>query len=373
MRARPGIAILLALAAAAPAACSHEKGGPPRPPVPVVLAEATRRTVPYEVSSFGNVEAYRTVSVQAQVEGVLDRVAFAQGQPVRRGDLLLRIDPAPYRATLHAALARLARDSITARNLAASLDRYASLASKSYISAQQHSDMQAQLAETRASVRADSAQVEQARLDLGHCTITAPIDGLIGARLVDEGNVVKAEGAPLAVINQVRPVYVTFAVPESHLPEIRAGQAAAPLEVRAAPPGEPPDAHTGRLVFVDNRVDRATGTILLKAELPNEDRALWPGQFVNVVLVLKRLEDVVVVPSRAVETGQQGEYVFVVQPDSTAEIRRITTTYRFGEDAVVGEGIAAGERVVVDGQLRLRPGARVADKPPVRADGTQAP
>jgi multidrug efflux system membrane fusion protein len=360
----PAWLLVLALSAG----CSDNGKTMERPPVPVVVAHAVKKTLPFEVSSIGNVEAYRTVSVRAQVGGVLSEVRFQEGDRVKKGAPLLLIDPAPYRAALQAARAKLARDQATAANLEQTVRRYDELARKNFITAQQHNDMLTQLEAMKATVRADSAEVLSASLNLDYCSIASPIDGRIGERLVDEGNVVKANSdSPLVVIHQIEPVYVRFTVPERYLTEILRLSASQPLEVRANAPEEPPGAHTGHLTFIDNAVNAATGTIMLKAEFPNPDAMMWPGEFVNVVLVLKELQDAVVIPAQAIGTGQQGDYVFVVKPDATVELRRITVDYRLNNDAVVGEGIASGEKIVIDGQLRLRAGSAVVEKPPVNS------
>jgi multidrug efflux system membrane fusion protein len=363
--ALPALAVFVALYAG----CSDNGKTMEYPPVPVVVAEVVTKTLPFEVSSIGNVEAYRTVSVRAQVGGVLREIHFREGDRVAKGAPLLLIDPAPYRATLEAARAKLARDQATAANLEQTVERYGELAKKNYITEQQHNDMLSQLVAMKATVRADSAEVLSASLNLDYCSIASPIDGRIGERLVDEGNVVKANSdSPLVVIHQIEPVFVRFTVPERYLTEILRLSASKSLEVRAAAPEETPGAHTGHLTFIDNAVDASTGTIMLKAEFPNHDAMMWPGEFVNVVLVLKELQDAVVIPAQAIGTGQQGDYVFVVKQDETVELRPVTVDYRLDNDAVIGKGVEPGEKIVIDGQLRLRPGSRVVEKPPVTSD-----
>lgn len=356
----------LAVAAALLAGCSRNNHTMQQPPVPVVVADVVTATIPFEVASIGNVEAYRTVSVRAQVGGLLKKIQFNEGDRVKKGAPLLLIDPAPYRAALEAARAKLARDQATAANLEQTVARNDELAKKNYITAQQHNDMLSQLASMKATVRADSADVLTAKLNLDYCSITSPIDGRIGERLIDEGNVVKANSDnPLVVIHQIEPIFVRFTVPERYLTEILRLSAVQPLTVRANAPEETPGAHTGRLTFIDNAVDASTGTIRLKAEFSNPDAMMWPGEFVNVVLVLKELENAVVVPAQAVGTGQQGDYVFVVKPDATVELRAVTVNYRLDNNAVIEKGVQPGEKVVIDGQLRLRPGSAVVEKPPV--------
>ncbi len=374
MSFRPTSAFTWLLCAGFIMGCSRNDKPARQAPAPVVVAEVVTKTVPYEIPSIGNVEAYRTVSIRAQVGGAVDRVLFREGQNVRRGAPLFLIDPAPYQAALDAAQAKLARDQVTASNLEESVKRYDELAKKDYITAQQHSDMRAQLEAMKATVRSDEAEVESAKLNLAYCSIAAPIDGRMGARLVDEGNVVRANSDnPLVVIHQIKPIFVRFTVPEKYLPDILKHSAATALTVTAHAPEETPGAHQGRLTFIDNAVNSATGTILLKAEFSNKDTMLWPGEFVNVVLVLKQLENAVVVPAQAIGTGQQGDYVFVVKADATVELRPVTIAYRLDNDAVIDNGVQPGEKVVIDGQLRLRPGSAVVEKPALTGTGAREP
>lgn len=376
VRARPSDAIMvLALLAAATVTdgCSRNGSPPGQPPVPIVSAEAVSKSVPYEVMSIGTAEAYKTVSVKAQVGGVLSRVYFKEGDYVKKGDRLLLIDPAPFQAALDAAQAKLARDRATLSYSQENVKRYDELAKKDYVTAQEYSNLLTDLETIRATVRADEADVESAKLNLDYCTIESPISGRVGTLLIDQGNVVKANSDnPIVVINHIRPIYVRFTLAQQYLPDVLAHSAAESLEVRAFAPDEPPDARRGLLAFVDNAVDASTGTILLKAEFANADMTLWPGQFVNVVLVLKRLENAVVVPSQAIGTGQMGDFVFVVKADNTVELRSVTVSYRLDNEAVIERGLQAGERVVTDGQLRLRPGSAVVERPAVSGDKANA-
>jgi multidrug efflux system membrane fusion protein len=370
---RRGSGLTLLICTALLTGCEQDKGSLQPPPVPVVVAAAAAKTLPFEINSFGHVEAYRTISIRSQIGGTLSRVHFTEGQLVKRGEPLFLVDPAPYKAALAAAEAMHARDQVMAANLAESVQRYEQLVQKDYITAQEHSDMLAQLGAMKATVRADEAAVENARLNLQYCSIAAPVAGRVGARLVDEGNVIKANSDnPLAVVRQIQPIYVSFTVPEQHLPDLLRQFGNRELEVRANAPEEPPGAHKGRLTFIDNAVDTATGTILLKAEFANEDASLWPGEFVKVVLVLKQLEGVVVVPSQAIDTGQNGDFLFVVKPDNTVEVRTVEVIYRRGNETVVGAGVQPGEKIVIDGQLRLRPGSKVVEKSAVSAGEANA-
>ena len=361
------VMILLAVAAASIlGACSRNNGGMQQPAVPVVVTEAVNKTLPFEITAIGTGEAYNTASIVSQVNGPVLRVYFKEGQQVRKGDPLFLVDPAPYQAALAAAEANLARDQATERNLEASVKRYDDLAKKDYITPQEHNDMLTGLEAIKATVRANQAAVDAAKINLENCTIRAPFNGRMGTRLIDAGNVVRANSdSPMVLLHQIKPMYVRFSVPEKYLTEILKYFAADTLAVRASAPDDPPEAHMGRLTFVDNSVDAATGTILLKAEFSNDDMLLWPGEFVNVVLVLKQIENAVVVPSQAIGTGQNGDYLFVVKSDATVEMRPVKVAYRLDNDAAIESGLAAGEKVVTDGQLRLRPGAKVVEKPPV--------
>lgn len=349
------------------AACSREGGAkaPPARPVPVRVAPAVARDVPVELQAVGRIVSAASVQVRAQVSGTLVAARFTEGRPVRKGDVLLEIDPRPYAAALAEAQARLAQDAIRAENARADAARYAELVGKEYVARQQHEGAAANAAALEAQVAADEAAVERAQLNLSYCTIRAPISGRTGKRRVDPGNLVAAGGPePLVTLEQVKPVFAEFALPERLLGALRARRDAPPTaRVRTAAGG--PE-HTGELTFVDNAVDLATGTILLRARLPNEDEALWPGQTVEVRLRVGERQRAVVVPAGAVAAGQQGDYAYVVTADRKAELRQVVVDQAGQAEAVVGKGIAAGEQVVVEGQLRLRPGAAVellADEP----------
>jgi multidrug efflux system membrane fusion protein len=355
------------------AGCSKSNSGFHQPPVPIVSAKAASQTVPFEITAIGSGEAYKSVSIRSQVGGVLDHVYFNEGEYVKKGDRLFLIDTSSFNAALQAAKAKLARDQATLNYTEESVKRYDELAKKDYITADEYSNMLTNLQTIKATVEADNAEVESAKLNLGYCSIKSPINGRLGALYVDEGNVVKANSdSPLVVVLQIQPMYVSFAVPQQYLPEILKYFATETLAVRAYAPDEDPGIRTGHLTFVDNEVDASTGTIHLKAEFPNDDLTLWPGEFVNAVLVLKKLQNATVIPAQAIGTGQMGDFVFVVTPDSTADLRPVTVSYRFDNNAVIGKGLAAGERVVVDGQLRLRPGSHVIEKTSAAGSETDA-
>jgi multidrug efflux system membrane fusion protein len=364
IRLRPFARLLAVLLLAG---CSG--GGAPaaRPPsaVPVTMGVAARRDVPVQVRAIGSVEAYTTVSVKTMVAGQIVKVGFVEGQDVRKGELLFEIDPASYQAALRSAEATLARDLALKDNAEKDVRRYQSLIGKDLVPRQQYDQIVSNAAALEGTVKADRAAVENARVQLDYCFIHSPIDGRTGSLLIQEGNVVKANDLPLVTIHRVVPIRVSFSVPEQFLAQVRKYRAAGRLKVEAVPQDGKTGPSVGSLSFIGNAVDPATGTIPLKGIFPNADRRLWPGQFVNVILTLTTRTGAVVVPSRAVQTGQNGQYVFVVRPDDTVEARPIAAGEVYAGETVIERGLRAGERVVTDGQLRLVPGSKVQEKPPV--------
>jgi multidrug efflux system membrane fusion protein len=355
---KPTVKTLLSLLLVA--ACSKAKA-PPTPPVPVKVATAERRAMPFELAATGTVEPLQTVEVQAQVAGILQRVAFKEGDEVKQGQVLFQVDPRAYRAALNQALAALARDRAQAENAAQDVKRYEALVQKQYVTAQQYDQVRTTAAAAQATLAGSQAAVDQARLNLQYSTIRAPISGRTGSLLVREGNLVRANAQqPLVVINRIRPILARFAVPAANLPQIQAHLGKG-IVVRAEPSsgGGPSE---GSLSFIDNAVDTATGTILLKGRFPNDDGALWPGAFANVRLQLYVEPNALVIPSAAIVTGQQGSFVFVIQPDSSAATRPVTVSWTAGDYAVVSGDVQPGDRVVTDGQLRLRQGSKVQIK-----------
>jgi membrane fusion protein, multidrug efflux system len=401
--------------------CSSEPRVEPKPPaaIPVTVASVTQKSVPLQVRAIGNVEAYSVVSVKSQVGGLLAEVYFREGQDVKRGDPLFTIDPRPFEASLRQAEANLnqnlaqvkqaeanlnqnlaqvkqaeanlTRDIAQEKNAEEEAQRYKDLVAKEYVSKEQFDQLLTAAEAARATVAADRAAVENARaavqasraalenaqsgvqasraalenarIQLGYCTIHSPLDGRTGSLLVQRGNLVKASDTQaLVVINQVQPIYVTFSVPEQDLPEIKKYMALGKLKVEAFISQEEKRPEQGWLTFVDNAVDLTTGTIRLKGTFENRGKRLWPGQFVNVALTLTVEPAAVVVPTPALQTGQQGTFVFVVKPDQTVESRPVVTGGTVGEERVVEQGLKPGEVVVTDGQLRLSPGARVEIK-----------
>jgi multidrug efflux system membrane fusion protein len=325
-------------------------------PVPVRAAPAEQKDVPVEIRAVGRIEANRSVAIRAQVSGPIVAVHFSEGQTVKEGQLLLELDRRPYAAALAEAKARLEQDRARAENARADAVRYADLVQKEFVTRQQYEAARANAAALEAAVVADQAAVDRAALNLAYCSIRAPIAGRTGRLLVHPGNLVAANGQePLLTIEQVRPVFATFAVPEQHVGMLR-GRSGAPLEVRVTPTGG--QAATGQLTFVDNAVDPRTGTLLLKARIPNEDERLWPGQAVEVALRIGERTRAVVVPSSAVASGQQGDYAYVVI-DGKAQLRPVEVAQAGEAETVIAKGIAAGELVVTEGQVRLRPDAPV--------------
>ena len=398
-RARSALALALCVIVLAIAGCG-ERGGdaaakaPARPPtVPVTVSDVVPRDVPVQVKAIGNVQAYATVSVLSLVGGELFKIHFTEGQDVKAGDLLFAIDPRPFKTALQQAEAQLAqhqaqvaqaqanlaKDTALYENARVEEARYKKLADGGFVAREQYDQMltneqslaatieadKAAVTTARSVVQADQAMVENARLQLSYTEIRAPIDGRTGNVLIHQGNVVKANdvGNPLVVITRIHPIYVTFAVPEQFLDRIKRYRAAGELKVQATTQSPSERTARGELSFINNTVDATTGTIQLKATFANEDNALWPGQFVSVVLTLTTERAALVIPSRAIQPGQQGPFVFVVKPDLTVESRPVVVAFTEGLDSVVASGIKSGERVVIDGQLRLIPGVRVEIKP----------
>ena len=371
--------------------CSSEgQNNRPIVAIPVEVASVVRKKVPLQLRIIGNVQAYSTVTVKSRVAGQIMRVSFTEGQDVKKGDLLFMIDPRPFEAALKQAEANLERDLAQVKQAEANLERdmaqeknaeaeanrYKLLFERGVVSRQQYdkfrTDWEALLATVQAdkaakanaeaAVLADRAAVENAKLQLSYCSIHSPMEGRTGSLIVQEGNIIKENDANLVVINQINPIYVSFSVPEQYLGEIKKYMRVGTLEVEAAVPNHEGTPYQGFISFVDNAVDTGTGTIKLKGTFTNKDGRLWPGQFVNVVLKLTTEPNAIVVPSQAVQTGQQGQYVFVVKQDLTVESRPVVVSRTTDGETVVQKGLNPDEKVVTDGQLRLYPGAKVEIK-----------
>lgn len=331
--------------------------------VPVTVAQVVQKPVPLEIRVIGTAEAYSTVAVRAQSTGELTSVHFTEGDEVKKGQVLFTLDRRPLEAALQQAQANLQRDLAQAANAKAQAARYQDLLQRGIATREQVDQITTNATALEATVGADRAAVENATVQLHYATIDAPISGRTGALQVHEGNLVRAnDTTPLVTINQVTPINVSFAIPEAQLPDFKRYMAQGTLHVEARPPSDTGRAATGRIAFVDNAVDPTTGTIRLKGIFPNEDRRLWPGQFVNIVVTLTTDPRAIVVPSVAVQIGPQGQFVFIVKPDQTVDLRIVTVARTAGTESVIKDGLQAGETVVTDGQLRLVPGSRISIK-----------
>jgi multidrug efflux system membrane fusion protein len=364
MRFAPFVLCLLFVAGcskkATPGAGPRGGGGP----VPVNVGEVLTKDVPLDLRAIGNVQSIQSVGVKAQVPGELIEVHIEEGQEVKKGDLLFTIQPRLYQVQLNQAEANLARDRAAAENARRNAERNAQLGIKGAISKEQLDEMRSAAAIAEATVKADEALVEIARVRLGYTTIEAPINGRTGALQVRAGNLIKESAdTPMVTINQIAPIYVTFAMPEQHLADIRKAQADRKLGVTALDPKSNQPLARGELSFVDNTVDQTTGTITLKATFANEDRALWPGAFVDVLLHLRIDAGAVVAPASAVTVGQQGSQVFVVKQDGSVDLRNVIVGRTIEQETIIEKGLAPGEKVVTNGQSRLVPGSRVEIKP----------
>ncbi len=333
------------------------------PAVPVSAARSSRQDVPVYLTGLGNVQAFNTVTIRPQVDGQLLQIAFKEGQDVRAGDLLAQIDPRSYQAALDQALAKKAQDEAQLANARTDLVRYTGLVEINYVSRQQLDTSQAQVNQLQAVVQGDAAAIENARVLLGYTTIRSPIDGRVGIRQVDVGNIVHASDVNgIVVVSQVHPISVLFTLPESAVTQVAAAMATAPLKVVALSRDGKKELDDGILQLVDNQIDLSTATVRLKATLPNKKGLLWPGQFVNVRLRVATLAQVVTVPANAIQRNQQGSYAFVVKTDGTVEMRKLTLGEISEGMAVVEAGLQEGESVVTEGQYRLQPGTRVETK-----------
>ena len=379
--------------------CSSPKAqsAPAIPPVPVSVAVAAQESLPVDIRAIGSVEPFDTVQVKSQIAGQLMSVHFTEGGNVNQGDLLFEIDPRPYRDALRQTEAALSRDQAQLRQADANLARDTAQSkfteadaarnqelSKLGVVARSQSDQiransnallesmradQAAIESARAAIESDKSAIDRAKLDLTYCEIRSPISGRAGNLLMHAGNYVKSNGdTTLVVINRLRPIFVTFGVPEEKLAAIRQGDTVRKLPVQVTPQESAGKVAQGVLSVIDNTVDTATGTIKLKATFPNEAGLLWPGQFVNVSLRLDTLRNATTVPAEAVQPGARGQFVYVVKPDQTVEPRNVTVGATVGRKAIVETGVAPGETVVTDGQLRLYPGARIQAVPAGKVD-----
>lgn len=326
--------------------------------VPVLAGTVAREDVPIWFEGIGTVQAFNSVTVRARVEGELQKIAFEEGQTVKAGDLLAQIDPRPFQAQLDQAQAKKAQDEALLANARRDLERNLNL--KEFASRQQVDTQRAQVAQYEAQVRADQAAIDSISVQLGYTTITAPIGGRVGLRALDQGNIVRSGDMGLVTIAQIQPISVLFTLPERTLPAVQAAQAAGPVRVLALEREARGQLGEGTLTVVDNQIDSTTGTIRLKATFANDPQRLWPGQFVNVRLLAETRRNATVVPAPVVQRGPQGTYAYVIKDDQTVEQRPIKVGRMEDNKALIDEGLNPGERVVVDGQYRLQPGARIS-------------
>ena len=356
-------------------ACGAKKEKPkPKLAVPVKTAQALHKDMPVQIKGIGTVEPLNTVAVKPQVSGQIARIHVAEGSDVEKGTLLATIDPQPFLATLRQAEALLAKSQAQARFAADQARRYEGLLKEGIVTHDQYDQLRANAESLAAAVAADRAAVVNARIQLEYCSIRSPISGRTGAVVLQAGNLVKANEPTIVTVNQISPIYVSFALPEKRLAELKQAMTSGRLKVEAVNPHDPASRESGTISFLDNTVNPATGTIKLKGQFANRSRKLWPGQFADLVVTLASRKNVVVVPSTAVQQGQQGEYVYLVNAEQKAELRQVETGITTDGEVVIEKGVAAGETVVIDGQLRLTPGAVVtATVPAAAATGKQKP
>jgi membrane fusion protein, multidrug efflux system len=341
--------------------------------VPVLAAQAVEKDVPVQIRAIGNVMPYSKVTIRSQITGQLQAVHFKDGQEVKKGDLLFTIDPRPPQAALEQAAANLARDEAQLENAKIAFERSRKLFDSKLISQEDFDNARASMDALQGTGLADRAAITNATLNLAYTSIRSPMDGVAGAQLVFAGNIVKSPDDEMLLINQIHPIYVSFAVPERFLSEIKNQMRDRTLKVEATSTGMTGPAPQGALTFVDNTVDTTTGMIQLKGTFANEDNALWPGQFVQVTLTLSEISNAVIVPSQAVQTGQNGQFVFVVKSDQTVETRPVTLGNAYQGETVIANGLKVGEKVVTDGQLRLVPGTKVDVKTSLSSGATTNP
>jgi membrane fusion protein, multidrug efflux system len=358
-----GVGLWLSDSGAAPGAVAQAPAGPP--PVPVTVGVVTAKDLPLTLSGIGTVQAYNRVIIKSRVDGQIVGVDFTEGQEVEAGALLFQIDPRPYAAALALAQATKAKDEAQLASAQADLGRYAKLLAQGYQTPQSYDQQKALVGQLKASIAGDEAQIDTAKINLGYTEVRAPISGRLGARMVDIGNLVHAtDNTPLVTIAQVRPIFVSFTLPQQNFDDIRRQQAKAPLAVEAMSSEDDRQLAEGKLTLIDNDIDTTTGTIHLKAEFANEKERLWPGEFVNVRLELGVRTAVPTVPAETVQQGPDGYIVYVVKPGDTVERRDVQVAAIEKGFAAVTKGLQPGERVVVTGQYRLTNGSRIAPSTP---------
>jgi multidrug efflux system membrane fusion protein len=362
-----GTVILVALAAMISCAPAPKAQRASTRGVPVNVGTVTQQALPVLLTAIGHAVAYEAVAVKPQVTGQLVEVPFREGQEVKKGQVLFRIDPRPYQDALNKSTSMLAQAQAQAAQAAQDEQRTRQLVTQKLAPQEQLDTAHSNTVSLQAAVKADEAQVASDQLQLTYCTITSPIDGRTGNLQVDIGNIVQANTSVLVTINRLAPIFVSFSLPEQNLSDVKRFMAAGDLKIQATLPGEESTPVIGTLTFIDNTVDSTSGTFALKGTFANGDRRLWPGQYVNVTLTVTNQGDAIVVPTAALQSGQNGQYVFVVKPDHTVEMRPVTVSRQVGPLAAISTGVKPGETIVTDGQLLLVPGA-TADVKPAAAD-----
>ncbi len=341
-------------------ACSSKKEKPKaKPAVPVTVALAAQKDMPVQLKAIGNIEPYNSVAIKSQVNGQIARVHFKDGSDVQKGALLITLDPQSYEAALHQSEAALAKDQAQARFTKEQADRYELMLRDGIVTRDQSDQFRANAESAAATVVSDRAAIKNAEILLSYCYIRSPLSGRTGNLSLQLGNLVKANDISLVTINQVQPIYATFSIPEKRLAEVKMAMAGGALKIEAMIPNDPGSKETGTISFLDNAVNAATGTIRLKGVFANKARKLWPGQFVDLVMTLSSRQNAVVVPTQAIQTSQQGQFLYVVKPDNTVEMRPVTVGTEQAGESIIDKGLAPGETVVINGQLRLVPGALI--------------
>jgi len=362
-----GVAVVLVLAAVVAVwrlnsgvEAPQARAQTPPPGIPVTAGTVAIEDVPVFLHGIGTVQAYNSVAIKSRVDGQIVKVEFKEGQDIKDGDLLFQIDPRPYQAALEQAQAAKQKDEAQLAGAKLDLERYSKLLGTGYQTRQSYDNQTALVAQLQAAIRGDEAQINTAKINLGYTDIRSPIDGRLGARLVDKGNIVHAnDNTALVMITELKPIFVSFTLPQETLDDVHVQNEQAPLVVRAYSGDGKKQLAEGRLTLIDNMIDQSTGTIHLKARFDNEDERLWPGEFVSLRVVLSTRRGVATVPQQTVQQGPNGHYAYVIKPDNTVERRSVEVASIQDGIAVITKGLAANERVVVDGQFRLTEGARV--------------